>query len=215
MPATEPPARAVEDWTAPGPGSWVIDRSHGPPNPTPFFRRIAKDFTAPAYRSTLAELGGALDTIDIAFVHGAMYRRLVPLVGAKFDRGTVPPRPVLWATCRMLPAFRRRERIAQRTIDEQPQRVVIDAWYASEREQWVERNLELQRVDPAALDPAGLAGHLRRLDSYLVSSWTRHHELHAYDLGPIGDMLSHAAEWNLDPSSACRTNRRRVASRWD
>lgn len=188
-----------EEWDPPGPGSWVLDASHGPPNPTPFFRRIAVENTAPAYRRVLAELGGALDTIDIAFVHGAMYRRLVPLVGARFDRGKVPPRPILWATCRALPAFRSRERTARRTITEQPQRAVIDGWYATERQQWIDRNLELQAVDPATLDDAGLAEHLRRLNSYIVSSWTRHHELHAYDLGPIGDMLSHANAWSLDP----------------
>ena len=49
--STDRPAR----WEAPGPGSWVIDRSHSEPSPTLLYRRMVSQHTAPAYEGVLAE----------------------------------------------------------------------------------------------------------------------------------------------------------------
>ncbi len=38
------------DWIAPGPGSWICDRSHNLPGPTRLYRRIVSEHTAPTYR---------------------------------------------------------------------------------------------------------------------------------------------------------------------
>ena len=89
------------------------------------YRRVASTTMTEAYRGIFAEWGAPLDTMEVRFVHGKMYRRLVPLVGA--DRtGPPPPRPVLWLATRLHPAFRRRERLARQTLAERPYLDVID-----------------------------------------------------------------------------------------
>ena len=75
----------------------------------------------------------------------------------------------------------------------------MNGWLGGEREAWVDRNLALQAIDPAALDDGELARHLGVLDDHLVAGWMRHHELHGSDLGPIGDLLAHGAQWGLEP----------------
>ena len=179
-------------FVAPGPGTWERDMSHCPPSATPLYQRLASTTMTAVYRDVFARWGAPLDTMEVRFVHGRMYRRLVPLVGA--DRtGPPPPRPVLWAATRLHPAFRRRERVARKTIDERPYLDVVAGWLGGERDEWVQRNLTLQAIDPATLDDAELADHLGVLDDHLVAGWMRHHELHGSDLGPIGDLLAHGA----------------------
>ena len=185
-------------FTAPGPGTWERDNSHCPPSATPLYQRLASTTMTATYRDVFASWGAPLDTMDVRFVHGRMYRRLVPLVGA--DRtGPPPPGPVLWAATRLHPAFRRREKLARRTLAERPYLDVVNGWLGGEREEWIERNRVLQAIDPAALDDGELARHLGVLDDHLVAGWMRHHELHGSDLGPIGDLLAHGAQWGLEP----------------
>lgn len=130
-------------WDPPGPGSWICDRSHSSPAPTPLYRRIVTEHTAPTYRSVLKEFGGAIDTIDMRFVHGAMYRRLVPLIGADTDKGKVPPKPVLWLASRLHPELRRREKTAGRVMREKTFLGDIVRWTETERFEWIEVNREL------------------------------------------------------------------------
>ncbi len=183
-------------WEPPGPGSWQRDTSHSHPAPTRFYRRILSEHTAPAYGKVMDEWGGALATIDMQIVNGDVYRRLVPLVGADRDNGKIPPKPVLWLATRLHPAFRKRNRLAQQALDERPYLDVIEGW-ATERDEWAAKNRELARPDPAELADAELAAHLDRLGAHAIAGWTRHHELHGADLGPIGDLLNHTGEWGL------------------
>jgi pyruvate,water dikinase len=188
-------------WEAPGPGSWICDRSHTSASPTPLYRRIITEHTAPTYREVFERFGGAIATIDMQFVNGDMYRRLVPLIGADHDKGKMPPRPLLWLVSRLHPAMRRRNRTATRVMDTRGFLADIDHWTTTERFEWIDANRALQDVDVAALDDATLAAHLGDLDDQLVRGWHRHHELHANDLGPIGDLLAHAQRWGLDPTA--------------
>ena len=183
---------------APGPGTWERDNSHCPPAATPLYQRVASTTMTETYRDVFARWGGPLKTMEVRFVNGKMFRRLVPLIGAK-RTGPPPRRPVLWLATRLHPAFRKRERAARRALAERPYLDAIDHWYAAERQEWIDRNLAVQAVDPADLDDDELAAHLGRLDRHLVEGWLRHHDLHGSDLGPIGDLLAHGTRWGLDP----------------
>jgi pyruvate,water dikinase len=184
-------------FVAPGPGTWERDVSHCSPSATPLFRRLASTTMPAAYRGVFERWGAPLETMDVRFVHGKMYRRLVPLVGAE-KTGPPPPRPVLWLATRLHPAFRRRERLARKAVAERPYLDVVGGWHGGERQVWVDRNLALQSIDPAGLDAAALADHIVTLDRHLFDGWHRHHELHGSDLGPIGDLLAHGERWGLD-----------------
>ncbi len=185
-------------FVAPGPGTWVRDVSHCAPSATRVFQRIASTTMTSAYRGVFAQWGAPLDTMEVRFLHGKQYWRLVPLVGAE-RTGPPPPRVALWLATRLHPAFRRRERLARKTLAERPYLDVVTNWLGGEREVWIDRNLALQAIDPAALDDSGLARHIEVLDDHLVAGSTRHHQLHGSDLGPIGDLLAHGQAWGLGP----------------
>ncbi len=172
--------------------------SHCAPSATRVFQRVASTTMTDAYGDVFAQWGAPLETMDVRFVHGRMYRRLVPLVGAD-KTGPPPPKPVLWAATRLHPAFRRRERLARKALAERPYLDVVAGWLGGERDTWAKRNLALQAIDPADLDDDELARHLEVLDEHLLAGWHRHHELHGSDLGPIGDLLAHGQRWGLDP----------------
>jgi rifampicin phosphotransferase len=197
---TTTPTTAAPDappaFDPPGPGLWERDISHVTASPTPVFRRLAGTTMPSAYREVFAEFGGPVDTLDIRFVGGAMYRRIVPLLGADSDRPP-PPAPLMWLALRLHPTFRRREKAARKLWSERTDRAQVERWYRTEREEWVAKNLAVQSVDLGVLDDAGLAEHLRRADRLLLDGWRRHHVLHGSDIGPIGDLLVHAEDWDI------------------
>lgn len=186
-------------WNPPGPGSWRAERSHGGPGITRLYARILSAHTEPTYRQVFADFGGAVGSMDMQVVNGAIYRRIVPLVGAAKDTGKVPPAPVLWLATRLHPEFRRRERTARKVLADKSYLDQVKGWFAGERDQWQAANAGLQAVDPAVLDDRALADHLEQLGAHLVKGWCRHHQLHGSDLGPIGDLLAHVTQWGLDP----------------
>lgn len=181
---------------APGPGTWERDISHTTPSPTLLFRRLSSTVMPDAYREVFATFGGPLDTLDVTFVHGAMYRRIVPLIGAESDRPP-PPKPLMWLALRLHPTFRKREKAARRQWTERTDRDTVNAWYGGERERWIEANRELQAIELTGLDDAQLAEHVRHLDAHVFAGWRRHHVLHGADTGPIGDLLVHARDWGI------------------
>ncbi len=194
MTPDSPPATFV----TPGPGSWEYDRSHCPPAPTLLYRRLASESMGTAYRTVFEQYGAPLQSFGVTFVHGKMYRRLIPLVGAD-KSGPPPPKPVLWLATRLHPAFRRREKQALIATTERPHLAVVDHWI-SEREEWIAKNRALQSVDLTGLDDAGMADHVTATERNLFAGWIRHHVLHGSDVGPIGDLLVHTTEWGIDPT---------------
>ena len=192
------------DWTPPGPGSWEFAGTHSPKSPTRVFRSVAVPSAETAYRRVFDDLGGPLDTIEMRFVHGKMYRRLRPLVGGASNMGA-PPKPILWLVSRLHPAFRRRERKARHTLGTDAHLQPIADWEQGERQQWIDANHTRQRIDPAELSDAELADHVDDLIAHNLRGWTRHHELHGTDMGPIGDLLAHTNRWGIDPIDVMRT----------
>ena len=160
MTPDSPPAT----FEVPGPGSWEYDRSHCPPAPTLLFRRVASQSMETAYRTVFEQYGAPLLSFGVTFVHGKMYRRLIPLIGGD-KTGPTPPKPVLWLATRLHPAFRRREKLARKAITERNYLDAVDHW-KTEREEWIAKNRALQSVDFAGLDDLGLADHVVAVDRH-------------------------------------------------
>ena len=179
---TKTPDSPAATFETPGPGSWEYDRSHCPPAPTLLFRRVASESMETAYRTVFEKYGAPLLSFGVTFVHGKMYRRLIPLIGGD-KSGPPPPKPVLWLATRLHPAFRRREKQAVRATTERNYLGDVDHWN-TEREEWIAKNRALQSVDFAGLDDAGLADHVVAADRHTMDGWLRHHGLHGSDVGP-------------------------------
>jgi len=187
---------APSQWEAPGPGSWLLDGSHAPPNPTRMYQEFTYRTFEPGMAEAMRRFGAPLAGMQVRFIRGKFFRRLVPLVGANSNRKP-PPAPVLWLATRLHPAFRQRERTARQAFGERTFRRDRDDWFDRERQEWIDKSLALQHEDPGAMEDPALADHLRRVWGHLVSGGVRHHILHGVDLGPVGDLLAHTNRWGL------------------
>ena len=185
-------------WEPPGLGQWDYDPSHSPPAPTLLMRRIGAQSATTAYQQVFEQFGLPLKTLQVEFVNGKMFRSLVPLVEADPNR-SAPPSAAIWLAARLHPEFRRRNATARKTINNRLFLDPIEHWHAVERQEWIDRNLAFQDEDLSTLDDDELAGHVERVANHTLEGWTRHHQLHATDLGPIGALLARTNEWGLDP----------------
>ena len=192
-------ATGGQEWTAPGPGQWAVDRSHMPPGCSPIMQHIVGAAMPAGMRRMFADLGAPLDTMQPAFVHGQMYTRLRPLVSPDKPARKLPPAFVLKVATRLHPEMRRRNRIAGRVLRSAPWNEVIARWHRSEKQEIVDQNLALQHVDLAGLDDAALVAHVRACLSHAIQKMEHHFWLHGYDLGPLGQYLFEASQWGADP----------------
>lgn len=172
------------------------DASHAPGAPTPLFRRFNSEAIEEGMATVMARYGAPLRGMEVRFVNGKFYRRLVPLVGAN-SKAPPPPAAVLWLLTRVHPAFRRREKRALAAMGGKAWRDEIARWYGEQRPMLVERNRALQDEAIDAYDDAELADHLRRAFTNAREGHVLHFELHGTDLGPVGDLLAHTRRWGL------------------
>ena len=152
-----------------------------------------------AYRTVFEQYGAPLQSFGVTFVHGKMYRRLIPLIGGD-KTGPPPPKPVLWLATRLHPAFRRREKLAQQGDDRTALPRRRRPLERPSGRSGSPRTGRSSRSTSPASTTLGLADHVADVDRHNMAGWIRHHELHGSDAGPIGDLLAHTTAWGLDPT---------------
>jgi len=179
----------TDDWTAPGPGAWRAETAHSVGAMTPVTQYLIGTAQPAAMRQVFAQWGIPADTTDVRFINGHMYHRLRPLVGADKPVRKPPPAAILKLLVRVHPEFRRRTRLAARTLADRPWRQTIADWSTTIRPDWERRNLALQDVDLAKLDDVALADHIDAVVAHALDGMKTHFVLHASDLGPIGLLL--------------------------
>lgn len=183
----------------PGPGQWALDRSHMPAGCTPLVQSLMLASEPVGMRRLFRELGAPLDTIDMRFVHGYMYSRVRPLIGADRPAKRPPPRFLMKLGVRLHPEMRRRSRTAAEVLQKEPWKQVIHDWHHGMKQRIQDGNLALQDVDLAALGEGELMAHVRACYDNCARNWETHFWLHGYDLGPLGQYLFEAGEWGIDP----------------
>jgi pyruvate,water dikinase len=188
-------------FAAPGPGGWRRLADHFPGALTAEYQHIYGETCPPGMATYMERYGVLARTLDVAFVHGHLYITPVPLAGPREPR-TAPPRALVWLLSRTHPAFRRRNRAAGWALQTRPWRQVTEHWFAVERDQWRERNTQLEAIDPSGLDGPRLIDHLHRCRRLVTSGYQRHFELHGDDLLPVGLLLARGREWGIDPAVA-------------
>ena len=109
---------AAATWAAPGPGQWILDRSHFAGSATPISRWLIETGMESGMGRVFGELGAPVGAVAARFVHGFMYTRTVPLVGANRPATKLPPLWILRVASRLHPEFRRRARAAAVEIEE-------------------------------------------------------------------------------------------------
>lgn len=190
-------------WQKPGPGTWRLDASHTGPAPGPIIRHLMRDSIEHGLAEGMALFGTPLKGMDVRFVNGKFYRRLVPLVGGDKDMRP-PPAPVLWLATRLHPEFRRQERRAKESFETKRWRAELDRWNNEWKPGLIARNLQLTDVDPSALDDAALAAHVEEVHEHVLAGARLHHRLHVSDMGPLGNLMVHLDSWGIPPTETFR-----------
>ena len=184
-------------WAAPGPGTWERDKSHFEPTVS----RIAVDVMEQAaplgLQEGMALVGAPIETMDVRFVNGQMYRRLVPIIGGASSRRP-PPAWLIRAVFALHPRLRPRAKVADKAMESKVWRSEADRWQSEWKPRLLETNSRLGRVALGRLDNQELSDHVDECVEHLLWSTNLHFRLHVSDLGPIGILLDETSEWGLD-----------------
>jgi len=140
--------------------------------------------------------GAPLKTMEMRWVNGKFYRRLVPLVGGGRDLPT-PPSFVLWLASRLHPAFRRAEKTARESFAIKRWRSELAHWETEWKPDITRTNAAFTAVVVGALSDDGLADHLTEVYAHLRDTIVLHFRLHVSDMGPLGDLMVHLEDWGL------------------
>lgn len=189
-------------WSPPGPGQWSLDRSHYPGGTTPISRWLIETGMESGMRRVLGELGAPVGAISARFVHGFMYTRTVPLVGANRSATKLPPPWLLKVVSRVHPEFRRRTRRAAKTLADPPGPAMVQRWNGELKPSIVARNGAFASVDLRALSDADLGSHCRALLDHLHAMADLHFWLHGYDLGPVARYVAFTIGQGIPTSEA-------------
>jgi phosphohistidine swiveling domain-containing protein len=181
----------------PGKGEWRSLRDHFPRALTPEYAELLATAMYVGEAQVMEEYGMPVRSLVAGLSHGHVYIAPEPLVGKPSD--SLPPRAVLWALARLLPAFRRRTRAAARCLAERPWLADAESWYHHEQPRWVQANRALQAENPTDLGVADLIDHLGRVRAHAAAGYERHFALHGPDMMPIGLLLARGEQWGLPP----------------
>ncbi len=160
---------------------------------------LMEDAAPEGMREGFDLIGAPLATMDVRFVNGQMYRRLVPIIGASGRGPSTPPPPWLMRSVFAIhPRLRKRARTAEASLDDKRWRDEADRWEVDWKPSISATNRQLAAVDVAAVSDEHLADHLDAVFAHLRTSFVLHFRLHISDLGPIALLLDHAEEWGID-----------------
>lgn len=189
----------TESWQAPGAGRWEQDAEHVPGPITRYLFATAQSLFD-GMAESMRRYGIPLEGFDTRLVAGRLYGRARP-VGApdpdRFADGPKggPPKPLMWLLFRLHPELRRRAMTAAETLRTRRWREDAVRWRNELEPALRARNLELGRVDQAALDDAALAAHIDRLDAAFSVGFRQHGRQFAASALPLGLWLRRALDW--------------------
>jgi pyruvate,water dikinase len=161
---------------APGPGSWSLDRVHGPNGFSPFLVEIGPQALARGFRVQFKAYGAVLSHMHMVPVNGFNYGQMQP---APPDE--IPERfgnaEAAWAT-----------KVWRADVERFTKEVKPDSRA---------RNRALAAVDVASLSDAELADHLDRCRDNCDLMVERHHLFTITAIAPIGDFLATVLPWGV------------------
>jgi len=179
----------------PGKGEWRSLRDHFPHAITPEYARLLPTAMRDGEAIVFEEYGLPVRSILVGLSQGHVYIAPEPLLGKPSD--SVPPRAVLWAAARLVPALRRRTKAAAAVLKGRPRLRDAERWFASERDTWMDANRALQVEDPDAMEATALVDHLRRVRAHAGAAYERHFSLHGPDMVPAGLLLARCQDWDI------------------
>jgi pyruvate,water dikinase len=184
------------EWIAPGAGEWTRLADHFDRPFTAEYERIFAASFEPGMAAYCELVGLPISTITLRTVNGYPFLHPAPLTGPDVSR--TPPRWLVALLARVVPAYRRRARIAERALRERPWRDIARRYFETERRSAIAENDALTAIDPASLPDADLARHLEACEALAIAGYRRHFELHASDMFPVGLYLAACERLGID-----------------
>jgi phosphohistidine swiveling domain-containing protein len=188
-----------QDWPAPGPGLWIRLADHFDRPWTAEYERIfAPTFVEGSLAWSVPY--GLPVKMGVQTVHGYPFIHAAPLAGPDLTRPM--PKPLVWLLARAVPALRRCEKNAAKTLQERPWRASAQRWWHHDRDAAITENRALSNVDVARLPDLELARHLEECEALVFAGYREHFELHGTDLLPVGVYLDACKEWGIETEVA-------------
>ncbi|NEK57686.1 hypothetical protein GCU56_07350 [Geodermatophilus sabuli] len=198
--ATAAPTRPRPRWSAPGPGSWVLDSSHVPRPLCHFTAAVYPDAFMRGLRESHERYGSLIESNDVALVGGFLYQRL-RTVGQGPEDGGPPPEQEFRRLLAEDPALRERMATAETALAERRWRADLAEWDTVVAPALRALHRALAEVNVRTVDDPGLAAHLDRCAQALTEGFFQHHRYDAAALLPVGDLVVHAVRWTgLSPA---------------
>ncbi len=179
------------DWTPPGPGPWLQDRSHLPSAVTPLMQSTYPPGMERGFAEGLAGFGSLLDMMNIRFVNGFIYLQPVP-----FD---VPGAEGPKSPDQLGAEIGRRTEVAAAAFEQRIWRDVVDRWDAQLKPAAIARHRELADVDLASLGADELREQLHQRAAWVTDMAYQHHRFNVMAMLPVGDFILHAMQWTGRP----------------
>ena len=164
----------------PGPGSWVLDPVHYPRPMTRYWQEIHPPAFIEGTNDFARFYGLLIDGLQMGYVNGFGYRKVVPAPEAEF-----PER------------FLRAEEVYAKKLWREQLREWDEKWKPSA----IATHRELQAVNPDDLSDSELVAYLNRCRDHHAAMIAQHMRFTGGATIPIGDFLAHAAEWSGLPQS--------------
>ena len=179
------------EWSAPGPGPWMQDRSHLPAAVTPLMQSAYPPGMQRGFAETLAAWGSLLDTMNVRFVNGFIYMQPLPFDAPGMDGPKSPEQ--------LGAEIGRRTGVAAAAFEQRIWRDSLERWDDELKPASIERHRELADVDLSALDDEGLRDQLHQRIEWLTEMAYQHHRFNAMAMLPVGDFILHAMQWTGRP----------------
>jgi pyruvate,water dikinase len=178
---------------APGPGAWELEQTHMSRPLTRFAFEAFKHGFVKGFREGSERFGLTLSHFEPAHVNGFMYMKPIA-VGAPPNAKGPPPKLILQIVSRVHPEMRRRGRACQEAFRRKLWFDDLRLWDEQFKPDSIRRNTELQSIDLAPLDEAGLVKHLETCRENLHEMAYRHHKWTFQSILPVGLFLGVGTE---------------------
>lgn len=180
----------TDRFEAPGPGTWLLDKSHMP-LPTSHVLAGQVDGITAGFNETFARYGSLVVSMTPRMVNGWFYMRMLAL-GEPGDDG--PPSPE-----EVERGFGERIGLAAAAFETKLWRQDIEQFDNVDRPAAIARHRELWDVERPSLSDDALAAHLEDCAAHHRAMLTMHHRNNMAALVPVGDFLAHASGWCQRP----------------
>ncbi len=161
---------------APGPGSWGVDRVHGPNGFSRFLGEIGPPALARGFKDTFKRYGAVLGHMQMVTINGFNYGCMQPAPPESMPERFANAETV-WAT--------------------QLWRVDVDRFDNEVKPDSRARNRAMAAVDVTALSDAELADHLDACRDNVDLMVERHHLFNGCALVAVGDYLATVLPWGV------------------